>query len=389
MRPPIADDQNSRGDEEESPLLPKVSTPSSQQEDKVLKEAKAEEISSSKLKWIMTSVWIGTFCAGLDGTLIATLGSSIATEFHTLPLLAWLATAYLVATAATQPLAGKLTDIYSRRNGLLLCNPLFAIGNLICGIAQDPSMIILGRALAGLGGGGLNTISTIVASDLTSPCRRSLWQGISNVCWSLGNGLGDVFGGFINDVWDWRLAFLVQLPLTLASVVMIYIHVEKPEMLEGQSRLERVGFLRSSLLIATLVLFLMGLNSGGNIVPWIHPLALTALPFSAVLFCAFVTVEEKVAREPVVSVGLILDRTVAGGRLTNWFFIMIAYGLGFYMVIFFRVRGLSATGAGASLIPFSITTAVGSLGVGMITNRTGKYKWLNISILLLMLLATS
>lgn len=65
MRPPIDDDQNSRGDEEESPLLPKVSTPSSQQEDKVLKEAKAEEISSNKLKWIMTSVWIGTFCAGL------------------------------------------------------------------------------------------------------------------------------------------------------------------------------------------------------------------------------------------------------------------------------------------------------------------------------------
>lgn len=156
------------------------------------------------------------------------------------------------------------------------------------------------------------------------------------MCWSLGNGLGDVFDGFLNEVWDWRLAFLVQLPLTLASVVMIYIHVEKPEMLEGQSRLERVDFLGSSLLIATLVIFLMGLNSGGNIVPWIHPLALTALPFSAVLFCAFVTVEEKVAREPVVPVGLILDRTVAGGCLTNWFFIMIAYALGFYTVIFFE-----------------------------------------------------
>lgn len=90
------------------------------------------------------------------------------------------------------------------------------------------------------------------------------------------------------------------------------------------------------MLIATLVIFLMGLNSGGNIVPWIHPLALTALPFSAVLFCAFVTVEEKVAREPVVPVGLILDRTVAGGCLTNWFFIMIAYALGFYTVIFFE-----------------------------------------------------
>ena len=65
MRRPIDDDRNSQGDDEESPLLPKVSTPSSQQEGKVLKEAKAEEISASKLKWIMASMWIGTFCAGL------------------------------------------------------------------------------------------------------------------------------------------------------------------------------------------------------------------------------------------------------------------------------------------------------------------------------------
>ena len=65
MRPPIDDDRNSQGDDEESPLLPKVSIPSSRQEDKVLKEAKVEEVSPSKLKLVMASVWIGTFCAGL------------------------------------------------------------------------------------------------------------------------------------------------------------------------------------------------------------------------------------------------------------------------------------------------------------------------------------
>ncbi|CAD6587835.1 MAG: hypothetical protein ASARMPREDX12_003021 [Alectoria sarmentosa] len=380
---------------ETGPLLPQV--PITGLERRISDQANSHEteettISPRKLKWIMASVWIGTFCAGLDGTLIATLGSSIATAFHSLSLYAWLATTYLIATAATQPLSGKLTDIYSRRNGLLVCNLFFAAGNLICGLAQDPSMIILGRALAGLGGGGLNTISTIIASDLVPLRQRGLWQGISNVCWGLGNGLGGVFGGFLNDVWDWKLAFLVQIPLTVASLIMIFIHVEKPTKVSAKSdtpKLKRVDFLGSSLLVATLVLLLLGLNSGGNIVPWSHPLVLTSLPLSAVLLLAFVFVEEKVAREPVMPVRLILNRTVACACLTNWFFLMIAYALDFYVVIFFRIRHLSATEAGASLIPFSITTAAGSLLAGIVTSRTGRYRILNIAILLLMLLATA
>ena len=247
----------------------------------------------------------------------------------------------------------------------------------------------MGRALAGLGGGGLNTISTIIASDLIPPRKRGLWQGIGSLFWGLGNGLGGVFGGLFNDLWDWRLAFLVQLPLTLASVAMIYIHFDKPKVLEGKSLIKRVDFLGSVLLVTTLVLFLTGLNSGGNLVPWSHPLVLTTLPVSAILLGAFVAVEEKVAREPVVPIRLMLNRTVACACLTNWFSIMIAYALYFYVVIFFRVRGFSATTAGASLIPFSITTAVGSLGAGIITSRTGRYWWLNMALLLLMVLATA
>ena len=252
-------------------------------------------------------------------------------------------------------------------------------------------MVILGRALAGLGGGGLNTISTILASDLVPLRERGLWQGISNVCWGLGNGLGGVFGGFLNDVWDWKLAFLVQIPLTAASLIMVIIHVEKPAKNVAEpkaSNLKRVDFLGSGLLVATLVLLLLGLNSGGNIVSWTHPLVLISLPLSAVLLVAFIVVEEKIAREPVMPIYLILNRTVACACLTNWFFLMIAYALDFYIVIFFRVRGLSATEAGASLIPFSITTAAGSLLAGIITKRSGRYKVLNLATLCLMLLAT-
>ncbi|KAL8700748.1 MAG: hypothetical protein Q9201_005276 [Fulgogasparrea decipioides] len=252
-------------------------------------------------------------------------------------------------------------------------------------------MIILGRSLAGLGGGGLNTISTILASDLVPLRQRGLYQGMSNVFWGLGNGLGGVFGGYVNDTWNWRLAFLVQIPLTFASIALVHSNVEKPPKLPGpEKRLttERVDIAGAALLVATLVLLLLGVNSGGNTVSWTHPLVLTALPTSALLLCAFVVFEEKVASEPILPVDLLLNRTVACACLTNWFFIMVAYALDFYTVIYFRVRGLSATEAGASLIPFSIATALGSLTAGLIINKTGKYRVLTLAILILMVLVT-
>lgn len=278
-----------------------------------------------------------------------------------------------------------------------MCNILFGAGNIICGLAQTPSTIILGRALAGLGGGGLSTISTFIASDLDPLRQRGMRQGINNICWGLGNGLGGVFGGFLNDVWHWNIAFLMQVPLTVASLIMIHIHVENPTSVRNSAKnaaegeipsLRRVDVLGSTLLLATLVFLLLGLNSGGNIVPWSSPLVLISLPLSAILLFIFVVVEEKVASEPVIPVRLILNRTVASACLTNWFFIMITCGLQIYVVIFFRIRSLTTTQAGASLIPFSITTGAGSLLAGIAFSRNGRYRTLNFSVLLLMLVAT-
>ena len=130
---------------------------------------------------------------------MATLAAPIATSFNSLSLLAWLATAYLIGQAIIQPLSGKLTDIFSRSSGLVFGNCLFALGNLICGLAEAEWTMILGRVLAGVGGGGLTIMSTIIASDLIPVRERGLWQGIGNVFWGLGNGLGGIFGGYIND----------------------------------------------------------------------------------------------------------------------------------------------------------------------------------------------
>ncbi|KAI4206565.1 MAG: hypothetical protein LQ346_001055 [Caloplaca aetnensis] len=336
-----------------------------------------DEPTTGELLLVMSSMWVGCFLAALDSTIIATLSAPISTSFHSLSLLSWLASAYLIAQAAFQPLSGKLTDIFGRKNGLIFSNIFFAAGNLICGLAQNEGTMILGRVVAGTGGGGLNAITTFVGTDLLPLRKRGVWQGFGNLIYGVGAGLGGVFGGWINDVWGWRVAFLIQVPLTVASGLLVLFTVNIPIKKSEQSVWKRIDFFGAFTLVTTLVLLLLGINSGGNVVAWDHPLVLVSLPLSAVSLCVFIYIEAYSASEPVIPVRLLLDRTVLSACLTNWFGSMCQFAIIFYGPIYFQVKGLSATAAGARLIPQSVGLGIGSVGSGLVMRATGRYYFLS------------
>jgi len=137
-------------------------TTAQQQDEPSDSAPKVNEPSTWDLALTMGPCYIGSFLAALDSTIVATLSGPISDEFKSFTLLSWLASAYLISNAATQPLSGRLTDIYGRRNGLLVAYVLFAIGNLICGLARSEVVMLIGRVVAGMGGGCMNTISVFV-----------------------------------------------------------------------------------------------------------------------------------------------------------------------------------------------------------------------------------
>lgn len=375
-----------RNADEETPLLQDQPKSTAADEDNLEQETTEEvvipdELSTRRLVVTLASIYVGVFLGALDSTIIATLSAPISTSFDSLSLLSWLASAYLIANSACQPLSGRLTDIFSRRTGLVVSNILFMTGNLICGLATDEWTMIAGRAVAGMGGGGLMAISTFVASDLVPLRRRGLIQGIGNLCYGSGAGLGGIFGGWVNDVWGWRTAFLSQVPFVIVSGILVFFLVRIPPKKSDKPKLSRVDFAGSFTLLVTLILLLLGLNSGGNIVPWTHPLVLVSLPLSLVGLVVFCYIEAYVASEPVIPVKLLLNRTVAAACLTNWFTTMVTFMTTFYIPIFFQVKGLSATQAGLRLIPQSLGSSLGSLGCGLIMNHTGKYKILGLTVI--------
>lgn len=388
---------SSHHSDEETPLLAEPTTlppqsPPSSQGPSASPSAEAiiiqNEPSTKKLVITLGAIWVGVFLGAVDSTIIATLSASISTSFNSLSLLSWLASAYLIANAACQPLSGRLTDIFSRRTGLIVSNILFAAGNFICGLANSEWMMIFGRVVAGCGGGGLMAISTFVGSDLVPLRRRGVIQGIGNICFGTGAGLGGILGGWINDTWGWRLAFLVQVPFIIVSGTLVACLVNIPSKKSERSKLSRVDFMGSFTLVITLVLLLLGLNSGGNIVPWNHPLVYISLPLSLVSLLGFVYVELYRASEPIIPVRLLANRTVFAACLANWFGTMTIFMLIFYIPLYYQVRGESTTASGMRLIPQSIGSSIGSLGSGIIMNRTGKYKAVSVITMAMLVLGT-
>ena len=323
---------------------------------------------------ILLLVWHRNLTKSItDTTIVATLTGPISSDFRSLSLLSWLATGYLIANAACQPLSGKLTDIFGRRAGLIFSNVFFGAGCLISGLAQSESVIIAGRVIAGMGGGGLNAISVFVCTDLIPLRRRGIWQGYGNIVFGLGMGLGGTFGGWLNDWVGWRWAFLIQVPFICVSGLLVFFLVKIPVKEHDKSGLKRIDFLGAALLVVSLVLLLLGLNSGGNQYPWTHPFILTVLPLSFVTFLAFIYVEDRVSSEPIIPVRLILRRTVLSACLTNWFGTMAVFIALYYVPLYLQIRGFSAFASGLRLIPYAVSLSFGSLSSGIIMRKTGHY----------------
>lgn len=342
------------------------------------------DITGPRLWLILSSAYVGVFLGAIDSTIIATLSAPIASEFKSLSLLSWLATAYLIANAACQPISGRLTDIFGRGPGLVFSNVFFAAGNLICGLAQSDAVMIAGRVIAGIGGGGLMSISTFLASDLVPLRNRGVIQGVGNICFGTGAMLGGVFGGFVNDKFamGWRLAFLVQVPIIIISGMLVFFLVKVPPKASNKSYLSRIDFIGALLTVSFLVVLLLGLNAGGNLVPWTDPLVLTTLPLALVLLIGFILWESRAAL-PIIPVRILIHRTVFTACATNLVCTMANTILVFYVPIYLQVLGYSPMQSGFRIFFASLGVSFSSIGCGLIMKRTGRYLALGVFVVAL------
>ncbi|KAG8862634.1 hypothetical protein FRB96_001193 [Tulasnella sp. 330] len=277
---------------------------------------------------------------------------------------------------------------------MLLGLSLFGSGTLLCGLAPSMETLIAARAIAGMGGGGIMTVSSVTVTDLIPLKRRGIYQGLANVLFGLGAGLGGPLGGFINDRFGWRWAFLIQAPILATSflLVLFFVDIKLPAQAQTtREKLARIDYLGSLTLVLGVGCSLLAVTlKGSEELPWNSPLILGLLFLGLTSCCAFVGVEGFVSKHPIMPLRLLKQRTPLAVALVNFCTSVVAFSALYNVPLWYQtVRLENAETAGLHLLPNAVALAAGSLASGFYMRFTGTFYYFILACSLLIVLSNA
>ncbi|TLD37309.1 multidrug resistance protein [Venturia nashicola] len=329
--------------------------------------------------WVVVLVLtIGVFIAQLDTSFVLATHSTIASEFDQLANSSWLVVSYSLAMCAVQPIYGKVSDIYGRKESLIVAYSFFALGCLICGISKSLFQVVLGRVVSGIGSAGASALVSLIILDLVPLRQVASLRSYVNIAATTGRSLGGPIGGFLSDTIGWRWSFLAQAPLIAISAFFVWIlvpHKVHDEDDAKKDKFSRIDFTGAFLLAATITSFLLVVEIGGRKVAWTHPLILILLATSILSAVMFVITETRWAVEPIFPIHLLKQKDVICQYLVMALQIAAQLSMMFCVPLYFQItQNASATLAGAHLFPAVGGNAIGALLSGWIIKRNGRYK---------------
>ncbi|MCJ1380110.1 hypothetical protein MMC17_003213 [Xylographa soralifera] len=325
--------------------------------------------------------------ANADGSIVLATYGVIASDIGSLDNASWLVVTYTLAMCAIQPTYGKLSDIYGRKSMLMFAYSFFGFGCALCGAGSTIWQVVLGRAVAGIGGAGMTSLVSILIADKVPLREVAVWRGYVNVASTVGRSAGGPFGGYLADTIGWRWSFYAQCPLALISIILVACKLESPNRSQEYygtestlGKLGRIDFLGSASLALTIVGFLIAFDLGGQKLPWNHPIIWILFVSSAALGVLFLLVEAYWAKEPIFPLRLLVHRDVVTAYLAVGFQIAAQFAVMFTVPLYFQVTArASVTNAGVHLFPAVLGNAIGGLICGYIIRRTASYKVLTIA----------
>jgi EmrB/QacA subfamily drug resistance transporter len=328
-------------------------------------------LAHAEIRTIVLGILLAMFLGALDQTIIATALPTIGRELADVENLSWVVTVYLLTATAATPLYGKLSDIHGRRAMLLIAIAIFVLASALCALAPNMGVLIVGRALQGLGGGGLLSLAQVIVGDVVLPLERGRYQGYISIVFAVASVGGPVIGGFFAEHLHWSLIFWINLPIGLLAFVMTNSVLKRLPRHERPHRLDVAG---AAVMVAATVLLLLALTWGGTRFPWASVQILALLAGSTLLWGLF-AFRLITAREPFLPLTLLTNPVVGFGTASVACVFGTMIGLSIFVPIYFQVvLGLSASASGLALIPLMGGTVIGSTASGQAMSRLTHYK---------------
>ncbi|HEY4919979.1 MAG TPA: MFS transporter [Xanthobacteraceae bacterium] len=354
--------------------------------DVATERAPASYLSFAEARSVITGILLAMFLAALNQTIVATALPTIGRDLDDFENLSWTVTAYLLTSTVVASLYGKLSDIHGRRAMMLTAIGIFIAGSCVCALAPSMLVLVLGRGLQGLGGGGIMPLAQVIVADVSAPRERGRYQAYIGIVW-VGAGVGGpVVGGFIAQHLAWPLIFWINVPVGIAAAYLTNAALKRLPRNERWHELDIAG---AALMMGGAVALLLALTWGGTRFPWGSP-PIVGLLVLAVLFALAFRWRIGVAKEPYLPLPILRNPVVRMGAAASACAVGASIGLTVFVPFYYQlVHKLSVTNSGLALIPIAVMTTPGSILAGRAMMFLTHYKRVSIACMALAIVATA
>jgi EmrB/QacA subfamily drug resistance transporter len=332
-----------------------------------------------KLATVSLALCLAVFLVALDNTIIATAIPRITDQFKALDDVGWYASAYLLTTCSFQLLFGKFYTFFSIKWVFLFAIGVFELGSLLCGVAPNSTVLIVGRAIAGLGSAGIFSGALIIIAYSVPLQKRPIYTGLVGGMYGIASVAGPLMGGAFTDHATWRWCFFINLPIGAIAFGIIAIFFKSPQRNKEASigfseRLKQFDIVGTIVFIPAVVCLLLALQWGGTKYPWSDGRIIALFIVFGILIIIFVAIQFRRGERATVPIRIASQRSVGAGALFGLllggsFFIYV-----YYLPIWFQaIKGTTATESGIHSLPMILAQVLASIASGVAISKIGYY----------------
>ncbi|KAI1614407.1 DNA repair protein RAD50 [Exophiala viscosa] len=332
---------------------------------------------STRFLMAFAALSVLTLMVALDGTSISVALPIIAKKLHGSAIEAfWAGTSFLLASTVFQPNFASFSHIFGRMPVIMVSITLFFVGVMMAALSNNFGLLLAGRSVQGIGGGGIIAMTEIVVTDLVPLRWRGQWAGVIAGMWSIGSVSGPIIGGAFADV-QWRWIFWLNLPFIGIGGVMVPLFLRLNVIPQSiAAKLRRVDWIGSVLFVGSMTSFLIPLTWGGVMYSWSSWRTLVPLLVGALGLVGFCFFEAYVAAEPLLRLSVFSNRSANIAYATTTLHGMILWCILYYQPLYFEaVKGYSPVVSGVALFPATFTVAPMAVVTGLMITKTAAYRW--------------